>query len=71
VAWARLLGHNDVAKVLKMNLKEEKTTDRKLNGIAKRKINRKAAARQLRKRPGRFEKAEDAMREAAVGIPAV
>jgi ferritin-like metal-binding protein YciE len=38
-----------------MNLKEEKATDKKLNGIAKRKINRKAAARQ-RKRPGRLER---------------
>jgi ferritin-like metal-binding protein YciE len=55
VAWARLLGHSDVARVLNLNLKEEKATDKKLNGIAKRKINRKAAARQ-RKRPGRLER---------------
>jgi ferritin-like metal-binding protein YciE len=71
VAWAKLLGHGDVAKVLTMNLKEEKATDKKLTGIAKRKINRKAAAAQQRKRPSQFERAEDAMREAAVGIPAV
>ena len=32
-----------------MNLKEEKATDKKLTGIAKRKINRKAAARKLPK----------------------
>jgi ferritin-like metal-binding protein YciE len=68
VAWARLLGHGDVARVLQMNLKEEKATDKKLNGIAKRKINRKAAARQ-RKRPSRIER--DAMLAAAAGIPAV
>ena len=55
MVWARLLGHSDVARVLNLNLKEEKTTDKKLNGIAKRKINRKAAARQ-RKRPGRLER---------------
>jgi len=70
VAWAKLLGRNDIAKVLNMNLKEEKATDKKLSGIAKRKINRKAAARQ-RKRPGRIERAEDAMLAAASGIPAV
>ena len=70
VAWARLLGHSDVARVLNMNLKEEKATDKKLNGIAKRKINRKAAARE-RKRPGRLERTQDALMEAAAGIPVV
>jgi ferritin-like metal-binding protein YciE len=39
-----------------MNLKEEKATDKKLNGLAKRKINRRAAARQ-RKRFGKIERA--------------
>jgi ferritin-like metal-binding protein YciE len=39
-----------------MNLKEEKATDKKLNGIAKRKINRKAA-RQLQ-RSGKIERAQ-------------
>src|ERR1051325_10151766 len=67
VAWAKLLGRNDVARILNMNLKEEKATDKKLNGIAKRKINRKAAARQ-RKRPGRLERAENSMLVAAAGI---
>ena len=42
VAWAKLLGHADVARLLTANLNEEKATDKKLNGIAKRKINRKA-----------------------------
>ena len=70
VAWAKLLGRNDVAKVLNMNLKEEKATDKKLNGIAKRKINRKAVARQ-RKRPDAAERAENAMLVAASGIPAI
>ena len=70
VAWAKLLGRNDVAKVLNMNLKEEKATDKKLNGIAKRKINRKAAARQ-RKQPDTVERAENSMLVAAAGIPAV
>src|SRR5665647_910127 len=52
VAWAKVLGRNDVAKLLAMNLKEEKATEKKLGGIAKRKINRQAAPR--RKRPARF-----------------
>jgi hypothetical protein len=53
-----------------MNLKEEKTTDKKLNGIARRKINRKAAARQ-RNRPDAVERAENSMLVAASGIPAI
>jgi hypothetical protein len=39
-------------------------------GIPKRKINRKAAARQ-RKRPDAVERAENSMLVAAAGIPAV
>jgi len=70
VAWAKLLGRNDVAKVLNMTLKEEKATDKKLTGIAKRKINRKAAARQ-RKRPDAVERAENSMLVAASEISAV
>jgi hypothetical protein len=53
-----------------MNLKEEKATDKKLNAIAKRKINRKAAARQ-RKRPDTGERVENSMLAAAAGIPAI
>ena len=71
VAWAKLLGHTDVAKLLAMNLKEEKATDKKLNGIATRKINKKALARGNNKRPGRIEQAEDAMLVTAAGIPAL
>jgi ferritin-like metal-binding protein YciE len=70
VAWARIMGRADVAKVLNMNLKEEKATDKKLGGIAKRKINKKAAMRKL-PRPGRAEAAENAMLAAAAGIPAI
>ena len=74
VAWAKLLGHATVAKLLAMNLKEEKATDRKLNGIAIRKINKKALAAQRKrnaKRPDRIERAENAMLVAASGIPAI
>lgn len=70
VSWAKLLGHNDVAKLLAMNLKEEKATDKKLNGIATRKINKKALARQ-KSRPTRAERAENAFLTAAAGIPAI
>ena len=70
IAWARVIGRNDVAKVLNMTLKEEKATDKKLGGIAKRKINKKAAMRKL-PRPSRSEEAENAMLAAAAGIPAI
>lgn len=70
VAWAKMLGSPDVAKLLAMNLKEEKATDKKLGDIAKRKINRKAM---LRRKPGpdAVERAENAMLVAASGIPAI
>jgi ferritin-like metal-binding protein YciE len=74
VAWAKLLGHASVAKLLAMNLKEEKATDKKLSGIAVRKINKKALAAQKKreaKRPGRIEQAENAVLVAAAGIPAI
>ena len=70
VAWAKLLGRNDVAKLLNMTLKEEKATDKKLGSIAKRKINRKAANSKQPK-PDRSERAENAMLAAAAGIPAI
>jgi len=70
VAWAKLLGRNDVAKLLNMTLKEEKATDKKLGSIAKRKINRKAANSKPAK-PDRNERAENAMLAAAAGIPAI
>ena len=70
VAWAKLLGRNDVAKLLAMNLKEEKATDKKLSGIAKRKINRKAAARK-RSQPDELERAENAFLAATSGLPAI
>jgi ferritin-like metal-binding protein YciE len=43
VAWAKQLGRNDCATVLQQNLEEEKAADQKLNTLAKRNINRKAA----------------------------
>ena len=43
VAWAKLLGRNDCAALLQQNLDEEKATDEKLNTMALRSVNRKAA----------------------------
>ncbi|MDI3470832.1 MAG: Stress response diiron-containing protein YciF [Pseudolabrys sp.] len=68
VAWARALGRNDIARLFAMNLKEEKAADKKLNGIARSKINRKAVARKPHKMTRREE---DALLAAAVGIPAI
>jgi ferritin-like metal-binding protein YciE len=69
VAWAKLLGRGDVARLLGANLKEEKTTDRKLSGIAKRKINKKALARK-KPRPDEIDRAENALLVATAGVPA-
>jgi ferritin-like metal-binding protein YciE len=69
-AWAKLLGKHDVARLLTANLKEEKATDKKLTGIAKRKINKKAMARKKTK-PGEIERAENAFLTTAAGIPAL
>jgi len=43
VAWAKELGRADCASVLQQNLDEEKAADQKLNVIAERNVNRKAA----------------------------
>lgn len=65
-AWAKLLGKTDVARLLHASLDEEKETDKKLSGIAKRKINRKALAR----RPKGLT-IEERLEEAMIGIPAI
>src|SRR5712671_5962540 len=43
IAWAKQLGRSDCAAVLQQNLDEEKATDSKLNSMALRSVNRKAA----------------------------
>jgi ferritin-like metal-binding protein YciE len=67
-AWAKAMGHSSVAKLLHANLNEEKATDKKLNTLAKTKVNRKAIARKP-KQPTRAER--EAMMQATVGIPAI
>ena len=42
IAWAEELGHENVIRFLKANLKEEKAADKKLNTLAEAKLNRKA-----------------------------
>jgi ferritin-like metal-binding protein YciE len=42
IAWAKQLGRDDCASELQKNLDEEKATDRKLNEMALRSVNRKA-----------------------------
>ena len=58
-----------MAKILAANLKEEKAADLKLNGIAKKKINRKAAMKAKPKKISRKE--EDRMMQAVAGIPSI
>ena len=66
VAWAKALGRPDCAKLFAANLKEEKATDKKLNGIARRKVNRKAV---LRKRKPLSRHEQDALLAASMGVP--
>jgi ferritin-like metal-binding protein YciE len=44
IAWATELGRGDCAAVLKKNLAEEKATDAKLNAMAEKRVNPRAAA---------------------------
>ncbi|MBV9557154.1 MAG: ferritin-like domain-containing protein [Pseudolabrys sp.] len=68
VAWSKALGRADLGKLFAANLKEEKATDKKLNGIAKRKINRKAVARRTKPMSRRDEAV---MAAASAGIPSI
>jgi ferritin-like metal-binding protein YciE len=43
VAWARAMGHTDVADLLQQNLDEEKAADEKLSSLAESGINQEAA----------------------------
>jgi len=43
IAWAKALGREDCASVLKQNLSEETAADKKLTGIAESSVNRIAA----------------------------
>jgi ferritin-like metal-binding protein YciE len=45
VAWAKELGHRDVAAILLRNLKEEQATDKKLTALAKKKANPRATGK--------------------------
>jgi ferritin-like metal-binding protein YciE len=43
ITWAKQLGHDDAAKLLESNLKEEKHADQLLSEIAESTVNKKAA----------------------------
>jgi len=43
IAWSKRLGREECASVLQQNLDEEKATDQKLNSLALKSINQKAA----------------------------
>src|SRR5688572_12445150 len=43
VAWARVMGHDEAARLLQETLDEEKAADKKLSGLAEGGINRGAA----------------------------
>ena len=43
VAWARVMGHDDAAKLLQKNLDEEKAADQKLSQLAEGGLNQEAA----------------------------
>lgn len=65
-SWAKLLGYTEVAQLLFESLKEEKETDKTLNDIAKRKINKKALASEPKPLT-----IEEKLEEAMIGIPAI
>jgi ferritin-like metal-binding protein YciE len=45
IAWAEVLGHDEIIRLLNTNLNEEKAADKKLSTVALRKgVNRKAAS---------------------------
>jgi ferritin-like metal-binding protein YciE len=43
IAWAEILGHENVTSLLNSNLREEKAADKKLNVLAEGKVNRRAS----------------------------
>lgn len=44
IAWAKLLGRNDIAELLEQNLEEERAADQALNQLAEGGVNQRAAA---------------------------
>ncbi|GIK82128.1 MAG: ferritin-like domain-containing protein [Pseudorhodoplanes sp.] len=70
-AWAKLLGKNDVARLIAANLKEEKATDKKLSSIAKRKVNKKALARSTKRKANGAARDENRYMQAMAGVPAI
>jgi ferritin-like metal-binding protein YciE len=44
MAWAKVLGHKDIAALLDQTLEEEKAADKKLSALAERSINQEAGS---------------------------
>ncbi len=70
MAWAKLLGRGDVAKLLNTNLKEEKATDKKLRRHRQAQNQQEGTARK-KPRPDEIERAENALLVATAGVPAI
>jgi ferritin-like metal-binding protein YciE len=71
IAWARTLGQADIARLLDTNLRQEKAADKKLNSIAKKKINRKALIRGRQKQKKIDRRMEREVETLSVGIPLI
>jgi ferritin-like metal-binding protein YciE len=65
IAWAKELGHDNTARLLNANLKEEKAADRKLNTLAKGSVNRRATGQKVMKRAAAARQSGSSTRYAA------
>ncbi len=68
IAWAKALGHDDVATLLEQTLNEEKAADAKLTKLAEGGINREAAAAVAGS--GDEDEDDDTVSAAAKSLPA-
>jgi ferritin-like metal-binding protein YciE len=73
IAWARLLGHDEVAGLLEQTLEEEKAADEKLTALAEGEINSAAVAEgreegeEEEQRPSRGRSAKTSARRVSAG----
>ena len=57
IAWATEMGHDDVVRLLKETLREEKAADKKLTAVAEARLNEKADKSRARRRGNRKKSA--------------
>ena len=67
IAWAEELGHRNVVSLLDANLKEEKAADKKLIGLAKGGVNRRATGRTVSRSSTRRAAASSSTRRRKTG----